>query len=476
MKKILYLSLIISLVFSTSSCLFDDEQVFDESSAKRKNDFMEEAKQALVAEENGWVMYYFPDQNSQGVTFLMKFYENGNAIIATANEYTKNAFAISDGLWEVLGDNGPVLSFNTYIDIFTMFADPVAPTTAGEGGTGGPGGDGTGSTQTSDGVGLNGDYEFNIQSLENGIINLKGKKRGTRILMQKSPVQFNEGNDQTWRNYLEERDKDRKTTFFSGSPILHLHLGDSIYKFSNAGSGVFSILNSKAALDAVPVSLPFVMLPDGMRFSRYYEEDDFSFIQMKFDETRQELFDPLNKDTKLVPESTYSYLPTSSDYYYGNINSGQISGGLLTAFEKVAKESFEKNSMEGNPLKVLHRLGFKFDPEINKVYMVIQSGVGSNLAFPIVAEMSKEKNIFNVGPFDVNALVLNDSIAHEKNALAIYQGVGSIQKIESVRELLQEIQGEYKVTTEVPFTMDKVKYIKVDDESDMLEIERSRNI
>ena len=60
MKKIFAIISMALAVFAAQSCLFEQEDLFEESSSVRTSNLMEKARKALVASEQGWLMELYP--------------------------------------------------------------------------------------------------------------------------------------------------------------------------------------------------------------------------------------------------------------------------------------------------------------------------------------------------------------------------------------------------------------------------------
>ena len=85
------------------------------------------------------------------------------------------AFGSEISMWEVIADNGPVLSFNTYNKYFHFFADPYdIPST---------GGAATDADINESGYGHEGNYEFDIMKYSGDTLYLTGKKYGIDMIM-----------------------------------------------------------------------------------------------------------------------------------------------------------------------------------------------------------------------------------------------------------------------------------------------------
>jgi hypothetical protein len=178
MRKTVYFLLIVSGLF-LQSCLKDEEDVFDKSAAERMDDALTEYKTVLTAAPNGWLMEYYPEQNQTigGYTYLCSF--NASGEVTVASEITTQNYQSGDqvtSLYKLITDQGPVLSFDTYNEVFHYFSEPSG----------------------SDVDGYAGDYEFIILKANQDSVVMKGKKYANRIVM--TPLA--EGTD--WSEYLQQ--------------------------------------------------------------------------------------------------------------------------------------------------------------------------------------------------------------------------------------------------------------------------------
>ena len=238
------------LAFFLSSCLSEEKDLFPESAALRLNHAMENAKKTLLSpsDDNGWIMEYFPTNDTEGYTFLMSFGSNSFATIAAKNKYTP-AYTTDEGAYDVIGDNGPVLTFNTYNQVFHLFSDPKDPK----------------GTSDLDGIGLGGDYEFVIMNATSDRITLKGKKRGTGILMH--PL----AKGQDWKGYFDVLDRMDAALFNPKLPVtlaLKNNEGDDPYFLSNGSTHIFTAKTQSQIDSEDPGSnIPFIITDYGLRFA-----------------------------------------------------------------------------------------------------------------------------------------------------------------------------------------------------------------
>ena len=121
--KYLFIGLAVASLFS--ACSRDEESLFDKSAAERAQWTLDNAKQVLISQQNGWEMLYFANRESRGYNVVVKFHENGK-VVATANNAltTQNQILTDSSTWLVKNDYGPIISFDTYNEVLHAWADP----------------------------------------------------------------------------------------------------------------------------------------------------------------------------------------------------------------------------------------------------------------------------------------------------------------------------------------------------------------
>ena len=167
--------------FTLTSCNNEEADIFDQSAAHRTEQAKQMYKDILVDQGGKWQMEYFTTEEEHGYVYLFTFKEDGSVKISGHNEYIAkisnidaytSEFGSEESLWDVISDNGPVLTFNSYNKYFHLFADPedVPDTELDE-----------------QGYGHSGDYEFDLMKFSNDTLYLEGKKHGASIIMTRIP-------------------------------------------------------------------------------------------------------------------------------------------------------------------------------------------------------------------------------------------------------------------------------------------------
>lgn len=163
--KAKYLVIIGLLAATFAACSRDEESLFDKPAAIRAQEAIENAFDVLTSQEAGWEMAYFPnlEADAKGYNMVLKFKKNGNVSVTAKNAATTNNRIMTDtaSTWAVKSDYGPILTFDTYNDVFHAFSDPK-----------------------DNGAGFLGDYEFLILKATPELVILKGKKHSAYTVMR----------------------------------------------------------------------------------------------------------------------------------------------------------------------------------------------------------------------------------------------------------------------------------------------------
>lgn len=233
MNKIFSFCALLSAAVAFSGCVNEEKDLFNKSAAERLNEASALYSSRLTASPNGWAVQLYPTTKDEapygnGYLLLFRFHANKSVDACMNNSLSGDKFMSSTSTWDVITDNGPVLSFDTYNDVVHTFSNPEdVPST------------GTGDDPNDEtGTGIGGDYEFIIVDApeDASYMMLKGKKRGTYNLL--TPVE--EGVD--YEAYLSDVKSFQQKMFPSNSPTFDvLHAGDSIYKFDDASDGIPNI-------------------------------------------------------------------------------------------------------------------------------------------------------------------------------------------------------------------------------------------
>lgn len=187
MKNIINSILIGTAVLGLSACsLHDDTELFGEPAAERLEKNVAADKTLLESAANGWELHLWTgkDYSGGGYTYFMKFANDKVTVssdIAPATMKTTSSY-------DVISDQGPVLTVNTYNEIFHYLAEPSMDDDDGE----------------------QQDYEFVIMRTTNDSIYLRGKKWGNHMVMTRV------AESTSWEdeiNKIQQMDEDLMRTF-----------------------------------------------------------------------------------------------------------------------------------------------------------------------------------------------------------------------------------------------------------------------
>jgi hypothetical protein len=157
------------------SCLFEEENYFEEPASARIEEKITETKNLLSSQTKGWVLYYFPDYSYGGHNYAISF-SGEQAKIACESEVIENRVYPCDPdytdscLYDIIPEQGAILTFNTYSKLMHQFRNPSSAAYQG----------------------LGGDYEFVLASVKPDEIKLKGKTTGNTMRMFPIPGEYSD--------------------------------------------------------------------------------------------------------------------------------------------------------------------------------------------------------------------------------------------------------------------------------------------
>ncbi len=173
-KKIIYTLLSLFLICTFQSCTNDEEEIFDKSASERMSEALAKYSDILQVPTNGWLLKYYAGENySYGGYNMILSFDNGK--VSASSEIASTDVVLKSS-YDLISDQGPVLTFNTYNPILHFFGSP----------------------SFSNLNGYQGDYEFVIMSASADSVVLKGKRWANKMVM--TPI--SESVD--WKSYLDD--------------------------------------------------------------------------------------------------------------------------------------------------------------------------------------------------------------------------------------------------------------------------------
>ena len=245
--KAKYLVLIGLLAATFAACSRDEESLFDKPAAIRAQEAVENAFNIFTSAENGWEMAYFPnlEADAKGYNMVLKFNKNGNVSATAKNSTTTMNKIMTDtaSTWAVKSDYGPILTFDTYNDVFHAFSDPQ-----------------------ENGAGLLGDYEFLILKATPEVVVLKGKKHSAYSVLR--PMK-----NISLEDYFAASEKMMADLFGNSNIVTLVQDGQKKYLFNGASGQFLSSEYGTALVQETATTHPVCATPDGIIVSTGFGED-----------------------------------------------------------------------------------------------------------------------------------------------------------------------------------------------------------
>ncbi len=294
MKKIFVpLAIMAVMTLAFTGCAGEEDDIFDKTAAERLNESSAKYSARLEAQPNGWAMQYYPTYYDEspfgsGYLILMRFNKDFSVDVSMDNRFSNNIYAEATSSWEVIKDNGPVLSFNTYNSCMHAFSDPEdIPWTE--------------DNEQSEGCG--GDYEFIIVDApeDASYMMLKGKKRNTYNLL--TPIEV--GVD--YKEYLADVKAFHNSIFPEVELASNLmYFGDSLYRMEGSNDGLPNVYPYAADAVANEFFNPFLITKRGndyyLRFRDKFEKEFMTgtLQELRYDSIQDEFIGTDNPSWRIT--------------------------------------------------------------------------------------------------------------------------------------------------------------------------------
>ena len=410
MKKSIYLAALASLALT--ACSSDDNDIFDQSAADRLEQYKKDYADVLTAEGGLWTMEYFSNTDEPGYLFVMKFEKNGAVIISANHKWIGGTFKQETSLWKMIADNGPVLSFNSYNNLFHIFSDP-----ANIEGPDAPLGD-MGDDINETGYGHEGDYEFQFMEVSDDgqTVRLLGKKRLYDIFLHRldpntdvSALLENTSHISDFISpyfgYLNLVAADGEefvvNKLESGIPSVYPKLGDDVTQ-TRSGNGIFT-LDGFRFMD--PLEVPRAKeSADPILLESFNFDQDGSLIDA-------------NGNRIVGPYALDVFLNSTMSYSWGvdlNEGAGSLADNIATLVAGI-KDAYPNRSLES--VNFGHAV---YDGKVNPCINIKISGAQPATYYIDYSSQSDDGVSFNVTSCNSQALTL------EKKTLALSQFVNAL--------------------------------------------------
>ena len=261
MKKFLNISLLSLVAISSlmlGSCKNEVDEIFDEDAVARLEKAKTEYIDILTSNGGKWQMEYYANSDEPGYIYLMTFNKNGSVTISGKNQWIglvqgQNIGTLGYGsetsLWDVITDNGPVLSLSSFNKFFHLFADPEdIPST---------------DTEAPDetGYGHEGDYEFDLMKYSNDTLYITGKKYGIDMIMTRVPANVED------EVYINEVVAMADSFFNAKIPQVYINLPNGVrWIVKNGATSILKMFREGADEISTAETHNVIITHDGLSF------------------------------------------------------------------------------------------------------------------------------------------------------------------------------------------------------------------
>lgn len=468
MKKIVSVSMILAVAMAFNGCSGEEDDIFQNSAAERLNAASEIYSARLTAQPNGWAMQYYPTYddsapNGKGYLLLTRFnkdftvdvsgydwpywrYERVGDAQNSSQEWVShyyNEYREATSFWEVITDNGPVLSFNSYNANMHYFSDPDFRET---------------------GTGFGGDYEFIVVEApeDASYMMLKGKKRGTYNLL--TPIE--EGI--VYADYMADVKGFHNSIFPETELISNLvHFGDTVYRMDGSNDGLPNIYPYDGDAIANENFNPFLITKRGddyyLRFRDAFERDD---MEGSLQELR---YVPADDQFVGVENEAFRITGFPPAWFFSQALQRGQRFLLTTSSQKSEKMAQLYDGMRSE-------LSSKMNFTVTN-FQIIASGAERDSLSAVINYRVRRGSTYVTG-----ALTAAYSYSFDENSLTIGQPVidantsGRMEQSQMLADLFKSLAGTFRVQpAESAFNLSGLLLTRADDENFWFVITHSTN-
>ncbi len=423
-----------------TACQSEEEDLFDSSAAQRLEASKVTYTQRLPQATAGWVMEFYPTNGGSwprgnGYLILAQFNKDLSVRMAMMNEEMSDGLYLEDtSLWEVIADQGPVLSFNSYNKCLHSFADPAIYET---------------------GLGLEGDYEFEIINLEDDaeFAMLKGKKRGTYVRLSR----LDEGTD--FEEYLNDVNDFASTMFNPAAPNkLLINFNGSRFEVNSAEDGFLDFFPDGGDAISQSTAYPFLITK---RSGNYYLRfrDDVLPDSVEEGNSIQEMIYDANADRFVSLDNPNKYLSsyfTTQEFFNTEFDKGHVFKVNRTAAENELSEKMRQALEDAhNGIKGINKNYF-----INELTLKVDTINGARWAYKYQSGKSAR---------DIEYLyscsVEGDKISFTYQKADQTNGENIKSRVDAISTLLEQVLSQQFIVTKftTEFNLSKIKFTAASD-------------
>lgn len=297
-----------------SGCMFEQEDFFNESASLRVQNANDDIQKILCDQStngNGWVLQYFTagtdEMSFPGFNILANFDNSGKVTLASDHKYLRNGnagkYTEAHSVYQMLSEEGPMISFNTWNDILTVFSDPVDPAKAPE-------------SISPNGEGMRGDYNLVVETFGADEILLHGERYSAKSRL--IPC------DRPWDEYLAACKAMAASVYNDDINALQLTDGKETWYITKLHTGVVTL--GERVVDPLKKStLSAVFSPDGFRFQRLRDLGESAYQSFKYDD--EKLCFVCLEDPNIVIKPAFE---TAADFFFNLLKQGNAWGNRQT--------------------------------------------------------------------------------------------------------------------------------------------------
>lgn len=397
------MSLLSGMALGFAGCAGEEEDLFSSSAAERLEAAVKDYTEYFAANGGKWTVEYYPtngDEAPQGLGYLMLWdFDSDNSVkVAMNNNFTNNVYKEDASVWEIIADNGPVLSFNTYNECLHAFSDPNdIPFT-------------TGSLNDETGLGAEGDYEFIVLNLgkdaKEGM--LKGKKRSVYDRIIRLPE------DTDFPTYMADIKAFHNMIFPTSAPnYAQFNFGDNIYRIDEGNGGMPNVylLGTDAIVNES--RRPFIITKhDGKYYLRFRDAmkatENLTAQEFVYDEEKQLFTEVEHPELTLTGADPTTFFAANKWQW---TRSAEMSETLSELYNKVYQEfrgyKFTMNNIrfvfgEDNVLTLTLSYKPSNAPQVTISFLFDYAVEGGNVTLnfkePVVNETSNAQAVMDLIP------------------------------------------------------------------------------
>lgn len=325
MKKFKLYSFLACVCLIMQSCLFSEEDIFDQSSAQRAMESVEECDKLLQSSPNGWLMEYYPGYSPEdfgGFNLFAKF--DGESVVLASEKATVN-YAVGEtctSLYKVSSFQGIQLSFDGYNELIHSFCEP----------------------EGYNAPGFAGDYEFIFRTISKDQIVLTGKKNGNKLVMKRIPE------DADW-NVMLDNINDIQTNAPYATYALKIN-GAEVTKFIRSNH-TLTVTTSDEQGQPHTVSYPYIYTSEGIRMNEPMEFNNVSMTEFSWDNEKRSFIctdEGVNAEVEFYCPENYSKYLGKYRIRYGSTQ------GIVTLSQKIEGLTYTLSGMPNFNWEVQYNL------------------------------------------------------------------------------------------------------------------------